>query len=290
MPTTKTSALLQLIRFDKPIGTLLLLWPTLWALWIAAEGSPDPGLIVIFVAGTFLMRSAGCIVNDIADHKFDGAVARTRARPLVTGAVNTTEGWALALCLALLAFGLVAMTNRLTITLSVVAILLACSYPYMKRHTHLPQVALGAAFSWGIPMAFAAQSNELPVQLWLLYFGNLLWTIAYDTQYAMVDREDDLRIGIKSTAILFSSADRLIIGLLQGSSLLALYLAGVSFDLGLPYYLSLVVAAGFFAYQQHIIRDREEAACFRAFLNNNWVGLSIFLGVVSHFSLAGTTV
>ncbi len=289
MPTTKTSALLQLIRFDKPIGTLLLLWPTLWALWIAAEGSPEPDLILIFVAGTFLMRSAGCIVNDIADHKFDGAVTRTRERPLVTGAVNTNEGWGLALCLALLAFGLVTLTNRLTIILSIFAVLLACSYPYMKRHTHLPQLALGAAFSWGIPMAFAAERNELPAQLWLLYAGNLLWTIAYDTQYAMVDREDDLRIGIKSTAILFSSADRLIIGVLQGSSLLALYLAGLSFGLGLPYYLSLLVAAGFFAYQQHLIRGRDEAACFKAFLNNNWVGLFVFLGVVFHFLLASNS-
>ena len=287
MSTGTTRALLQLIRFDKPIGTLLLLWPTLWALWIASDGNPDPWLLLIFVLGTFLMRSAGCIVNDIADHRFDGSVARTRHRPLVTGAVNIRHAWALALALSLTAFVLVTLTNRLTVGLSVIAVLLASSYPYMKRHTHLPQVVLGAAFSWGIPMAFAAQCNELPPQLWLLYLGNLLWTIAYDTEYAMVDREDDIRIGIKSTAILFSTSDRLMIGVFQSSSLLALYLAGVSFGLDLPYFLSLLVAALLFIYQQHLIRERVARACFRAFLNNNWVGLVVFLGIVTHYLEGG---
>jgi 4-hydroxybenzoate polyprenyltransferase len=283
MPTQKFKALLQLIRFDKPIGTLLLLWPTLWALWIAGKGSPDPKLVVIFVVGTFLMRSAGCIVNDIADRKFDGAVARTQYRPLVTGSVTLYEAAFLALALALLSLALVSLTNTLTVSLSVVAVLLASSYPYLKRHTNLPQLALGAAFSWGIPMAFAAQSNELPPELWLLYAGNLLWTIAYDTEYAMVDREDDIKIGIKSTAILFSSADRLIIAILQASSLLVLYLAGTGLGLGTPYYLALMVSGCLFIYQQYLIRDRHAHACFRAFLHNNWVGLAVFSGVVLNY-------
>ena len=197
--SSKTSALLQLIRFDKPIGTLLLLWPTLWALWLAAQGVPDVDLLVIFVVGTFLTRSAGCIVNDLADRNLDGAVARTSARPLVTGAVTVREALILFVALMLLAFMLVLLTNTLTIALSIVAVLLASSYPFMKRYTHLPQLVLGAAFSWGIPMAFAAQRGTLPPALWLVYLGNLLWTVAYDTAYAMVDREDDLRIGIKST-------------------------------------------------------------------------------------------
>lgn len=288
MQTSKTRALLQLIRFDKPIGTLLLLWPTLWALWIAGEGRPDISLLFIFVAGTFLMRSAGCIVNDIADHKFDGEVTRTQFRPLVTGSVSLREAWALALGLALAAFVLVTLTNALTVALSFIAVLLASSYPYMKRHTHLPQLVLGAAFSWGIPMAFAAQTSALPPQLWLLYLGNLLWTIAYDTEYAMVDREDDLRIGIKSTAILFSSSDRLMIGVFQASSLLALYLAGISFGLGVAYNLSLLVAAGLFGYQQHLIRERQAPACFQAFINNHWVGLVVFLGIAAHYFTLST--
>ena len=281
--TTKTRALLQLIRFDKPIGTLLLLWPTLWALWIAGDGHPDPGLVVIFVAGTLLMRSAGCIANDLADRKFDGAVARTRYRPLVTGSVSVREALVLALVLSLLAFCLVLLTNPLTIALSVVAAVLASSYPFMKRHTNLPQLVLGAAFSWGIPMAFAAQTNALPPQMWLLYLGNLLWTVAYDTEYAMVDREDDLKIGIKSTAILFSEADRAIVGVLQAGSLLLLYLAGQAFGLGPAYFGSLLVAGGLFGFQQYLIRDRRAQDCFRAFLHNNWVGLTVFCGILASY-------
>ncbi len=281
-----TGALLQLIRFDRPIGTLLLLWPTLWALWLAAQGVPDYKLLAIFVAGTFLTRSAGCIVNDLADRNLDGAVARTSARPLVTGAVTVREALALFVALLLLAFILVLFTNALTIELSIVAVALASSYPFMKRYTHLPQLVLGAAFSWGIPMAFAAQRGTLPPALWLVYLGNLLWTVAYDTAYAMVDREDDLRIGIKSTAILFGRHERLIIGLLQLGCLLSLYLAGLAFGLGLYYNAALLVAAMLFGYQQYLIRERRPDACFRAFLHNNWVGMAIFAGVALDYLTA----
>jgi len=284
--SSKTSALLQLIRFDKPIGTLLLVWPTLWALWLAAQGVPDVTLLVIFVLGTFLTRSAGCIVNDLADRKLDGAVARTNARPLVTGAVTVREALVLFVALLLLAFILVLFTNALTIELSIVAVMLASSYPFMKRYTHLPQLVLGAAFSWGIPMSFAAQRGILPPALWLLYLGNLLWTMAYDTAYAMVDREDDLRIGIKSTAILFGQYDRLIIALLQLGSLMSLYLAGLAFGLGLYYNAALVVSAMLFGYQQYLIRERRPDACFKAFLHNNWVGMTIFAGVALNYLVA----
>jgi 4-hydroxybenzoate polyprenyltransferase len=285
--TQKINALLQLIRFDKPIGTLLLLWPTLWALWIAAGGVPDYGVLAIFIIGTFLTRSAGCIINDVADRHMDGSVARTNNRPLVTGAVSEKEAMALFVALMLLAFVLVLFTNALTIGLSLGAVLLASSYPYMKRYTHLPQVVLGAAFSWGIPMAFAAQLEQLPPALWLLYLGNLLWTVAYDTKYAMVDREDDLKIGIKSSAILFGEHDRLMVGLLQVLSLLCLYLAGQAFGLGLYYNLSLLAAAGLFGYHLYLIRHRQPEACFKAFLHNNWVGMVIFAGVALDYMTRG---
>jgi 4-hydroxybenzoate polyprenyltransferase len=284
--SSKLLALLQLIRFDRPIGTLLLLWPTLWALWLAAQGMPEVKLLVIFVLGTFLTRSAGCIVNDLADRNLDGAVARTNARPLVTGAVTVREALILFMALMLLAFLLVLLTNALTIALSVIAVLLASSYPFMKRYTHLPQLVLGAAFSWGIPMAFAAQRGTLPTALWLLYLGNLLWTMAYDTAYAMVDREDDLKAGIKSTAILFGQYDRLMIGLLQLGCLLCLYHAGRAFGLGLYYNIGLVVAAGLFVYQQYLIRERRSDACLKAFLHNNWVGMAIFTGVALNYLVA----
>jgi len=285
--SSKSTALLQLIRFDKPIGTLLLLWPTLWALWLAAQGVPDFHLLVIFLAGTFLTRSAGCIVNDLADRKLDGAVARTSARPLVTGAVSVREALVFFTVLMLLAFVLVLFTNALTIALSLVAVLLASTYPFMKRYTQLPQLVLGAAFSWGIPMAFAAQRGTLPPALWLLYLGNLLWTVAYDTAYAMVDREDDLKVGIKSSAILFGRYDRLMIGLLQLGCLLCLYLAGRAFGLGQFYLDGLVVAAVLFGYQHYLIREREPDACFRAFLHNNWVGMAIFVGLALDYLTKG---
>jgi len=280
----KIQALLQLMRFDKPIGTLLLLWPTLCALWLAAQGVPEPRLLFIFVLGTFLTRSAGCVINDIADRHMDGAVARTNARPLVTGAVSEKEALLLFTILVLLAFVLVLFTNTLTITLSFIAVLLAASYPFMKRFTHLPQVVLGAAFSWGIPMAFAAQSGELPAALWLFYLGNLLWTVAYDTQYAMVDREDDILIGIKSTAVLFAHHDRLAVAMLQVLTLLALWFTGRQFGLGWPYTGALLVIAALFAYHQYLMREREPAACFKAFLHNNWVGAALFAGIALHYA------
>lgn len=283
---SKFNALLELIRFDKPIGTLLLLWPTLWALWIAAEGVPDTKLLVIFIAGTFLMRSSGCIVNDIADRHVDASVARTRERPLVTGQIIVNEALVFCSALTIAAFILVLFTNTLTIMLSLVAVLLASVYPFMKRYTNLPQLVLGAAFSWGIPMAFAAQTGALAAPLWLLYAGNLLWTVAYDTQYAMVDREDDLKTGIKSTAILFGEADRLVIAALQGLSLLALLLAGMRFELGFYYYGSLLISAVLFVYHQQLIKQRKPAECFKAFKHNNWVGLIIFLGIAAHYHMA----
>jgi 4-hydroxybenzoate polyprenyltransferase len=284
---SKAIALLHLIRFDRPIGTLLLLWPTLWALWLSAEGIPDARLLAIFALGTFLMRSAGCIANDLADRHLDGAVARTRERPLVTGAVSPGEARVLFAVLLLLAFALVLMTNALTIELSFIAVLLASTYPFMKRYTHLPQLVLGAAFSWGIPMAFAAQRNVLPAALWLVYVGNLLWTVAYDTAYAMVDRDDDLKVGIKSSAILFGEHDRLIIGILQLTCLLCLFLAGRAFALGIYYNASLVVVAALFAYQQYLLRERKPEACFRVFLHNNWVGMAVFAGITLHYFASG---
>ena len=283
--TLKTTALLQLIRFDKPIGTLLLLWPTLIALWVAAGGVPEPRLLIIFCLGTFLMRSAGCVVNDFADRAVDGAVERTRGRPLVNGVISPQEALAFAGLLSLLAFVLVLFTNPLTIALSFAALGVAFLYPFMKRFTHMPQGVLGIAFSFGIPMAFSATQNSLPPGLWLWFAGNLLWTVAYDTQYAMVDREDDLRIGIKSSAILFGQHDRLIIGLLQLACLLIWAWAGQVFGLGLPYWLSLLGVAGLFAYHQHLIRERDRDACFQAFLHNNRVGLLLFLGVALSYAL-----
>ncbi|MEM8659597.1 MAG: 4-hydroxybenzoate octaprenyltransferase [Pseudomonadota bacterium] len=277
--TAKAQALLQLIRFDKPIGTLLLLWPTLWALWIASDGTPSIKLLVVFVAGTFLTRSAGCIINDWADRRVDGAVARTSKRPLVTGAVSNSEALILFLVLMLMAFALVLTTNPLTITLSCVAVLLAATYPFMKRYTHFPQVVLGMAFSWGIPMAFAAELEHLTPALWWLFLGNLWWIIAYDTQYAMVDRDDDIPAGIKSTAIFFGRYDRLAVAACQALSLLSLYTAGNAFSLGAVFNLSLLVAAVMFVYQQYLIRDRNRDACFQAFLHNNWVGMAVFIGV-----------
>lgn len=277
---------LRLMRADKPIGTLLLLWPTLWALWIAAQGWPQWHLLLIFVAGVFLMRSAGCIINDYVDRDFDGHVQRTAQRPLAMGQISRREALLLCAALCALAFALVLFTNKLTIMLSFGAVALAAAYPFMKRYTHLPQVVLGAAFSWGIPMAFAAQSESLPPGCWILFIANVLWTVVYDTFYAMVDREDDLKIGVKSTAILFGDDDRLITGILQVCVIFALVLAGVQFKLGYWFFVSLIGVSGLFAYHQILVRHRQREACFRAFLHNNWVGATIFAGIFIHYLFA----
>ena len=267
-----------LTRLHRPIGILLLLWPTGWALWVAAQGWPDWPVLLVFVLGVVLMRSAGCVINDFADRHFDPQVSRTRDRPIASGKVNPKEALLLFSALCLLAFLLVLTMNRLTIYLAFGALALAAVYPFMKRYTHLPQVVLGMAFGWSIPMAFAAQTGEVPRVAWLLYVINVLWSVIYDTMYAMVDREDDIKAGVKSTAVLFADADRIIIGILQGLMLLALVLLGRQLELPGVYFMALVVVLGLSAYQQYLIRDREPAACFKAFLNNNWLGFAVFAG------------
>ena len=275
----------RLMRLDKPIGILLLLWPTLWALWIAGEGHPRPLLVVIFILGVVLMRSAGCVINDYADRKIDLHVKRTQQRPLATGQVSERDGLILFGVLVVSAFLLVLMLNPLTIALSFGGVFLAASYPFTKRYTHLPQAYLGAAFGWAIPMAFAAQTGELAPGLWLLFLATLLWAVVYDTMYAMVDRDDDLRIGVKSSAILFGNYDRLIIGLLQIALLAVLYLAGRTFELGAYYLLGLAGAALLALYHQWLIRNRDRQACFKAFLHNHWLGTVVFLGIVLDYLL-----
>ncbi|MBD2857636.1 4-hydroxybenzoate octaprenyltransferase [Spongiibacter sp. KMU-158] len=273
-----------LMRVDRPIGTYLVLWPTLWALWLAAEGFPNFKLVVIFSLGAFLMRSAGCVINDYADRHIDGSVQRTQSRPFATGAVTEKEALTLFAVLGGVSFLLVLLTNWLTVALSVVAVLLASTYPFLKRYTHLPQIALGAAFAWSIPMAFAAQRGELPASLWLIYTAVVLWTVAYDTFYAMVDREDDLKIGVKSTAILFGDDDKAITGLLQISVIGIMVLVGVRFELSFIYYASLMAASALFIYQQKLIQHRDRDACFTAFLNNHYVGAAIFVGIFLHYA------
>ncbi|MDK9738368.1 4-hydroxybenzoate octaprenyltransferase [Vibrio sp. D404a] len=283
MLAIKAKAYWQLTRMDRPIGTLLLLWPTLWALVIAANGLPDLSVLVVFVLGVVLMRSAGCVINDFADRKVDGHVKRTKQRPLPSGAVTSKEAVALFLVLAVVSFLLVLTMNTLTIQLSFVGVGLAFIYPFMKRYTHLPQLFLGLAFSWAIPMAWAAQTNELPAVVWFVFAINALWTIAYDTQYAMVDRDDDLKIGIKSTAILFGRLDKLVIGVLQLVTLAMLIVLGMYYQLGASFYWSLLVVGGLFVYQQHLIRHRDRDLCFQAFLNNNYVGMAVTVGLLIAF-------
>lgn len=273
----------ELTRFNRPIGSYLLLWPTFWALWIAADGIPDWQLLVIFTLGVFLTRSAGCVINDFADRDFDGHVKRTAQRPLATGRISSKEALILFAALMLVAFALVLLTNPLTIMMSFGGLFLAALYPFMKRHTHLPQVVLGAAFGWSIPMAFTAVQNDIPTVAWLIYLAKLMWTIAYDTMYAMVDRDDDLNIGVKSTAILFGDLDKAIIGALQVFTLVILVLVGLQLSLSPVYYLGLAVAAGLFIYQQYLIRNRERDPCFKAFLNNHYAGLVIFIGIFLHY-------
>lgn len=268
-----------LMRLNRPIGIYLLLWPTLWALMIAGEGKPETEIVLIFVAGVVLMRSAGCVINDYFDRDFDRHVSRTRNRPLTSGRVSTREAMVLFVALCLLALILVLQLNRLTIILSVFGALLATVYPYMKRVTHLPQVVLGAAFGWSVPMAFAAQTGTVPPIAWLMYTATVLWTTAYDTMYAMVDRQDDIALGLKSTAILFGDADRAVIGGLQLSVLVCLLMIGYQKELGLYYYAGVTAAAGLAVYQQRLIRFQERDGCFRAFLNNHWFGMAVLIGL-----------
>ena len=280
LDATKRQAFLELMRVDKPIGTLLLLWPTLWALWIAAQGFPDIDVLIVFCLGVFFMRSAGCVINDFADRKVDGFVNRTKNRPLPSGRATSKEAVYLFLFLSLCSFLLVLTQNNLTIQLSVIGLFLAFVYPFMKRFTHLPQFVLGIAFSWSIPMAYAAQANMLSSSVWLLFIANITWTIAYDTMYGMVDKEDDLKIGIKSTAILFGKYDKLIIALLQFLTLILLVIVGLIENLNWLYYGTLAVAGLLFLQQQKSIKSRDEKACFKAFLDNNYVGLVIFIGFI----------
>ena len=276
----KLQAYAQLMRIDKPIGSLLLLWPTLWALWLAAKGFPDINILIVFTLGVFIMRSAGCVINDFADRKVDGFVERTQHRPLPSGRATSREAIGLFLILALSAFLLVLSQNGLTIQLSVIGLLLAFSYPFMKRFTNLPQLVLGLAFGWAIPMAYAAQANQVDNIVWILFAVNVLWTIAYDTMYAMVDRDDDLKIGIKSTAILFGKHDKLIIALLQLSSLILLLWLGFIEQLSAYYYIGLLVALVLFIKQQIAIKHRDKKSCFKAFLDNNQVGFVIFIALL----------
>ncbi len=272
-----------LMRLDKPIGIFLLLWPTLWALWIASNGHPNPLVLTIFVSGVVLMRSAGCVINDYADRNIDPEVARTASRPIPAGLVGPGEALVLFVLLSLAAFGLVWLTNTLTIILSVVGAVLAAVYPFMKRYTYLPQAFLGLAFGWAIPMAFAAQTGALPKIAWLLLVANVLWATVYDSMYAMVDRPDDMRIGVKSTAILFGAYDTVIIAMLQVTFMVVMILIGRQLKLGLYYDLGLGVAAAFALYQQFLLYRRSETQYFKAFLNNNWLGAAIFAGIALEY-------
>ena len=275
----RVPAWLEITRLNRPVGIGLLLWPTLWALWLAADGAPPTDVLVIFFLGVVLTRSAGCVINDYADRDFDGHVERTRSRPLPDGRVKPREALILTAVLMALAFGLVLLTNTLTIQLAFAACGLAVLYPFTKRLTHLPQLFLGLAFSMAIPMSFAAVDDAVPTIAWLLFVANLLWTVAYDTEYAMVDRPWDTKVGIKSTAILFGDADRLMIGVLQAAFVACLVMVGTQLELGVAWYAGLLVAAGLLGWQQWQIRDRDLDACFAAFRGNNLVGLVIFAGL-----------
>ena len=282
----KLNAYHRLMRLDKPIGILLLLWPTLWGLFIAGKGEPDWIISLIFVAGTVLMRSAGCVMNDIADSQYDGLVARTQYRPLVTNEVSKKEAYILAGSLSLIAFSMVCMLNTLSIKLSLVGMLLAISYPFTKRFFPMPQAYLGIAFGWGIPMAFAAILGYVPPVAWLLLLANISWAIAYDTEYAMVDREDDLKIGIQSSAITFGRFDVLAVMCCYIVTLLLLALTGQLLGLGYAYYMGLALAASVAIHHYFLIRQREKTNCFKAFLANNWFGFSVFMGLAAQYLMS----
>ncbi len=275
-----------LMRLDRPVGIYLLLWPCMWALWIAAEGVPGGLNLAVFIAGVVLMRSAGCVINDYADRDFDPHVERTKMRPIACGAVSKKEALLLAAGLALLSFLLVILLNTLTIWLSFVAVALAGIYPFMKRYTYMPQVFLGLAFGWGVPMAFAAETGAIPTVAWLLLAATVIWATAYDTIYAMIDRKDDLKIGVRSTAILFGTADKVIIGILQALVVFILFLVGQRLLLGGYYQVALIIGSLLMVYQQYLIRHRDAAGCMEAFKNNHWFGLVVFVGVVAHYALA----
>lgn len=282
----RASAYGRLMRLHRPIGTLLLLWPVLWGLWIAAGGIPDTKVLLVFVLGTFSMRSAGCVINDFADRNIDAHVKRTRDRPFATGAVSVKEALILFLVLVVISAALVSTMNRLTFHLSLVGVVLAIIYPFMKRYTYIPQIFLGVAFGWGVPMAFAVQTNSVPHVAWAVMAAAVLWAMIYDTEYAMVDREDDIKLGLKSTAILFEDADRDFVGAFQIMMLLGLALIGREAHLGWPYGLALAVCAGMAAYQQILIHHRDPAKCFKAFMNNNWYGAVVFVGIAGSYWIA----
>jgi len=281
----KWNALWRLMRFDKPIGILLLLWPTLWALWIAGEGHPSIKNVLIFCTGVVLMRAAGCIMNDVADRDFDPHVERTRSRPLASGELTVRQALVVFFIVMLLAFGLVLMTNALTIKLAFAGALLASTYPFFKRWTHFPQVVLGLAFGWGIPMAFAAENGYVASIAWLILLINVIWSMIYDTLYAMVDRDDDISIGLKSTAILFGRYDLSILRLLKIIMIALLVLLGFKLQFSTPWFAGVTIAAVLFARQQFLVRNRDRDACFRAFLNNNWVGLVIWVGLLANYAV-----
>ena len=286
----RIGAFARLMRIDRPVGTLLLLWPTLAALWIAAEGVPPLGILAAFVAGTFLARSAGCVINDIADRGVDGRVERTRNRPLPQGEVSVNEALALLAILAGLCLAVVLTLNVPARYLALAGAAVTALYPFLKRWTHWPQAALGVAFSWGIPMAFAAVNGTTGSIAWLLFAASLLWIVAYDTLYAMVDRDDDLIVGVKSTAVLFGNADRAVVGALQMATVGLLVWVGARAGLQHVWYLAIAVAAGLFCYQQWLIRDRDRDGCFRAFGNNVWVGFALFAGSVAEFAIVGIAI
>jgi 4-hydroxybenzoate polyprenyltransferase len=280
----------RLIRLDRPVGIWLVLWPTLWALWFAADGIPPLSILLIFTAGVVVMRSAGCAINDYADRNFDGHVARTASRPLATGAVTPHEALVIFALLILIALLLVIQLNLLTILLSIPALLLAASYPFSKRFTSLPQAWLGIAFGWAVPMAFAATTGSVTAAAWWIFVATVSWAIAYDTLYAMVDRDDDRKIGVKSSALLFGRYARPMVALFQLITLAALYLAGTAFAVGMLFNLGLAIAALLFIWHQILIRDEDRHACFNAFLQNHWAGLVIFVALALDRYLAATAV
>jgi len=279
----------RLMRVDKPVGIWLLLWPTLWALWLAAEGHPNQGLFVVFVFGVFIMRSAGCVLNDFVDRKIDPYVERTRSRPIASGAVAPLEALTLFAALSLIAVGLATMLNRPAQLLAIVAAALTIVYPFIKRFVSIPQFILGAAFGWAVPMAFAAQTGAVPQLAWIVFGAALIWAVIYDTFYAMVDRDDDRKLGVKSTALLFGDADLFVIGGLQLVMLLALVFIGTSAALGFWYYLSVAISAALMGYHQWLARDRQASGCFAAFLHNHYIGLVVFIGIVLHYSFNPAT-